>query len=411
MGPEPTREALDQALAGLVRDQRQWIARDPVRVRSLLHYQFPDSAVAQSRDAEAAVLAIQLGVFDLLEAPDPAAVERLEARMTEGGATPDEARWALWSWASAAGVSLPWPESAPPPAAPPAPSGFAPPTTPTTPTTPAATTQFAAPGAVAAGGGFGAGASGGPYAGPTGAGPPGSSGGGAGSRTGLVVGLVVLVVVLLLVGGLGFALSRRSEVAQDPATVPTTSAPATTAAPPTSGDDTTTSRRSTTTRRPTTTDESSTTDASPTTPPPWTTFDDPAGKYSIDFPRTPNLSTSTTDIDGQQIGIFDYSAVAKGIDYELAVAELPPGYSFTNPQSTLENVVGSAVNNQGGSVAARDDSPFAGNPALFLDIKRATDETNVFGLISGNRIYVMVVTGQDLTQADFPRFRGSFRIH
>ena len=58
--------------------------------------------------------------------------------------------------------------------------------------------------------------------------------------------------------------------------------------------------------------------------------------------------------------------VSQGVDYELAVAELPPGYFFPNPQSTLENVIGSFVGTDGGSVVARVDAPFAGNPALFL---------------------------------------------
>ena len=62
-------------------------------------------------------------------------------------------------------------------------------------------------------------------------------------------------------------------------------------------------------------------------------------------------------------------------------------------------------------MVARDDAPFAGNPALFLDIKGADQEVQVFGLISGNRIYVMVAKGGDLSAADFPRFRASFQIH
>jgi hypothetical protein len=34
----------------------------------------------------------------------------------------------------------------------------------------------------------------------------------------------------------------------------------------------------------------------------------------------------------------------------------------------------------------------------------------VFGLIAGNRIYVMEAKGADFTMADFPRFRSSFQI-
>ena len=87
------------------------------------------------------------------------------------------------------------------------------------------------------------------------------------------------------------------------------------------------------------------------------------------------------------------------------MAELPPGYFFPNPQSTpLENVIGSFVGTDGGSVVARDDTPFTGNPTLFLDIKGANQEVQVFGLISANHIYVMVAEGEDLSAADFLAF-------
>jgi hypothetical protein len=224
----------------------------------------------------------------------------------------------------------------------------------------------------------------------------------------------VLVVLLLVGGGVGFAVSRRQDVAQGPTTT-VTSTPDTrvsATSPTTAADPTTQAPRSTTTQPSTTSsDEPTSTDPPTTAAPQWSTFTDPNGHYSIDFPGSPMLSTSSTEIDGNEVGIFDYSTEAHGVDYELAVAELPPGYVFTNPQLTLDRVVGAASDDANATVVARDDTPFANNPALYEDMKEGFVESQVFGLISGNRIYVMVTKGVDLSDADFPRFRSSFQIH
>jgi hypothetical protein len=408
-GQDPTRAALDDALAGLVRDQRQWIARDPVRVRTLLQHTFAGSPIGQSREAEAAVMAIQFGVFDVLAAPDPAAVDGLIEQMTaHGGVTPDEATWAVHSWARAAGVPLaaapplgatvPVPPPTPPPTQPPAPVY---PTEPPAPVYAAAPPTTPPPGYPPQPAGL--------YGVPPG-GPPSSS---TSSRLPLLIGLIGLAFIVII-GALAFVLTRHDDVATPPVTTPVTAAPNTAAAnTTTTADDTTSTRRSTTTRRATTTTEDTPTSTDPpTTPAPtWSTFNDPSGRYSIDFPGSPQLSTSNTNIGGYDVGIFDYGVESNGISYELAVLELPPNFYFPNPQSTLESVVGSFVSTDGGSVTARDASAFAGNPALFLAIKTTDLESNVFGLIAGNRIYVMEAKGADFTQADFPRFRASFQIH
>ena len=65
----------------------------------------------------------------------------------------------------------------------------------------------------------------------------------------------------------------------------------------------------------------------------------------------------------------------------------------------------------GGSITAKDSAPFAGLPAIFLAVKKADTESNIFGLIAGNRIYFLDATGIDFTKADFPHFRNSFQLH
>ncbi|MBI2703979.1 MAG: hypothetical protein HYX32_01625 [Actinobacteria bacterium] len=470
--PDPTRDAIEHALARLVQEQGQWIARDPVRVRTLLQHTFANSPVAQTRELEAAVAAVEYGVFDVLSTATTADqvdgfVNQLD---TQRGLTTDEARWAVTSWAHAAGLPIPggaatepsrttatgtvpiepqaqggvpgaapfaagaaapamglpppgqppadptaaYPQQPQQPGYPPQPGYPQPPAPPTYP--PPAQPQPSPPPGYPSPGGPppappGYGAAGGyppPGAPPPGAAPGGGSpsGGGNSSRVALLVGIAILAFVVII-GAIAFFATRGGE--QEVVSPPTTATESTKKPTTTTEDDTTTSRRSTTTKRSTTTTN---TEPTTTTEPPlvWQPFVDPNGRYSVEFPGSPQLEQTSTQIDGQNIGIFSYKVNTKGITYELAVLELPPGYYFPNPQSTLETLAGRFISSEGGSITARDSSAFAGLPAIFLAVKKGDVESNIFGLIAGNRIYFLDAAGNDFSNADFPRFRNSFQL-
>jgi hypothetical protein len=74
-------------------------------------------------------------------------------------------------------------------------------------------------------------------------------------------------------------------------------------------------------------------------------------------------------------------------------------------------VVTSTVSSEGGSVTAKDTTPFAGLPAVFMSLRKGDIETNIFGLIAGNRIYLLDAKGPNFENADFPHFRNSFKLN
>ena len=472
-----TRAAIEQSLTALVQQQGQWIARDPVRVRTLLQQTFAGSPVAQSPDLEAAVAAVELGVFDVLSrGGDTPAVDQLVASLGSArGLTPDQATWAIQAWARAA--ALPLPGVAPPPA-PPSPPGTGtmiiqppaggqaaslagggvsppqpqypsqPPQTPTAPvgpgvgppTQPQAGTYGSytpaqgapqapppvpgpppgvpqappqtVPGSYPGQAPYGSGTPGGGWGGP----PvqpfqPSPAPGGKGPQIALLAGVGVLALVLIA-GAVIFVTSRSKD---EPALPTATTASSTTKRSTTTTDQSDESSTTRSSKRSTTTTEESTTTTAPTTtteaPLQWTTFNDPSGKYSVDFPGPYKLETSNDTVDGQAVGIFAYYSKVKGVEYAVIVEELPPGYYFPNPTATIDKLISKWTSADAGNIVNRDSTPFAGLPALFVHVKKSDSETNVLGVIAGNRVYILYAVGApDLSQGDFPRFRSSFQL-
>lgn len=449
MTENPSREAIEQVLSALVQEQGTWIARDPVRVRTLLQNAFPGVPAGQSRDVEAVVAAVEAGAYDTLAgASDGTPVDDLVSRLDcDHGLTTDEARWAVTSWAhvaglpllgilseaavtagvgaSAGGTSPIAPTASYPPPQPqqpypqpgPAQQPVYPPTQPQQPAYPQPGQGYPQPGAP--GGpppgqppGYGGGPPGGQ--GPGGP-PPGVPGGRGGAQPALIIGICVLVGVLLIGVVVFFVTRGGGEVVAPGGGTTTTAAPATTKrSTTTTEEDPEDSSTTRSTRRATTTDAPTTTKAPTTTteaPLEWKTFEDPAGKFSIDFPGPFNLDQTSTNIGGQDVGIFGYVSKARGVEYDFVLYELPPGRYFPNPQAVAESIGEALIKNDVAYVVNKDTSSYAGNPSVFIHTKKPDSESNVRAFVTGNRVYAFYVVGApDLTKGDFARFQAGLHL-
>lgn len=150
--------------------------------------------------------------------------------------------------------------------------------------------------------------------------------------------------------------------------------------------------------------------------PTFTTYTSPDGRWSADFPGTPEEQTNTKDISGVSVPFTQYSSSynADSTAYLIQVVDYPSDFDLSQASSSeeLDDAISGMVGASGYSLISKSDlETFQGYPAKEASFNVQQDNKNytlyAMNFIKSNTLYTIATIGE--TTDGYNHFLNTFQ--
>ena len=144
----------------------------------------------------------------------------------------------------------------------------------------------------------------------------------------------------------------------------------------------------------------------------WVAFTDTRASFTVAFPANPvaQAPLPTAAPSGPTLrSLYQWTSADRSISYAVTTWDEPPGSLVADPQTALNDVLGSYVSRFGGDLVAKDATSVGGHPGLDAVMTNSRGWVCFRFIAEGDRLYVLGGTNGNGCPADMAAFVGSFR--
>ena len=142
-------------------------------------------------------------------------------------------------------------------------------------------------------------------------------------------------------------------------------------------------------------------------------FTSTEGRFSAEFPATPNEDTQTASAEGVQLVVHLFTAETDDYAISVGYVDYPEEFKTLDPKVILSGVAeGAAGNIGGGEVTKNDPSTFMGLEAIDYEVSADDASLQAKAFLKDNRMYILQGVSAELADSagEYNRLVESFKL-